>query len=436
MPSFRQALTGGAVITILLLMVAAPPVAAQAQHVQATPGYINLGMSTFILVTAPAAGSYSVVVQQPNGTESTLSFNPTSSGQVLNATYGNLTEGFKALVDQAGTYNVFLEQGSQVVSSTSFYATNQLRISIEVVIAGTCDYVSGVTRGSREISHIFIAYASNDAPWNNTAKGASVYGLLPSGQWTAATWDPYSVAWHIGIYPNWNYTFVGPWNPVINASDAAGNTGTLKYTGSPFTISPVELGTSITVVNATSGLAVTNLVNGQTVTIQATIAYPTNVEPVSGFVAPLSPTRGGSVSTQVGWGYYNTTSGTFGGTKLPGALLGTVPMAYSGNSTIGAWTGQFVSSSLPKLQPGYAYEVVVTSKDGASPANTGFGMEILSPASSTVTTISTTATQTATTTATQTSTQTVQAIPDAVYAALAILLIVGVLIGYIVRVPR
>jgi hypothetical protein len=170
---------------------------------------------------------------------------------------------------------------------------------------------------------------------------------------------------------------------------------------------------------------VSSLQNGQSVTIEATITYPTNAEPVQGFVGSLSPTRGGSVSAQVGWGYYNTTSETFGG-KMPGGLVGIVPMTYSGAN--GTWTGQFVSSSLPKLPAGAAYVVVITSKDGASPANTGFGMEILSPASSSVITIQTTATQT--------STQTVQTIPDVVYAALAILLIIGVLIGYIVRVPR
>ena len=424
-PRLRQALTGGGIIGILVLMTLASSVSAQTQYVEATPGYINLGMGTSIIVTAPAAGSYTVVVQQPNGTKSDLSFTPTSAGQILNATYGNSTVGFKAIANQVGTYNVYLEQGGQVVSATSFYATNKLLISFEMVTGGTCDYVSGVTRGSKMFPHIYVTYASNGALMTNTAEGASVEVLTPNDQVTSASWDPYAGAFEIGVLPNWNYTFVGPWSPAINASDAAGNVGSLKYTESPFVISPVELSTSIVVVNGTSGQVASSLENGQTVTIKATISYPTNAEPVAGFVGPLNPTRGGSVSAQVGWGYYNVTSGTFGG-KTPGGLLGDVPMTYTGAN--GTWDGQFVSSSLPKLPPGATYVVVVTSKDSASPANTGFGMEILSPASSTVTIISTTATATAT--------QTVQTIPDVVYAALAILLIIGVLVGYIVRIPR
>jgi hypothetical protein len=416
---------GLTVLVIALLPVAAPAASAQTQYVKAMPGYINLGMTTSITVTAPAAASYAIVVVQPNGTQSNFSFTSTTSGQLINATYGNSTLGFKATVNQVGTYNVFLEQGGQVVSATSFYATDKLSVLMEMVTGGTCDYISGVTRGVKMFPHIYVTYISNGAPWTNKVKGWSMSVLSPGSRVVAATWDPFAKSFEIGVLPNWNYTYVGPWSPRINASDAAGNNLQFKYTGSPFTISPTNLSTSIEVVNATSSVPVTSLLSGETVTIKATIKYPTNPEPVAGFVGPLSPTRGGSVSAQVGWGYYNVTSGTFGG-KMPGALLGTVPMTYNGSS--GAWTGQFASTSLPKLQPGITYEVVVNSKDGASPANTGFGMTSLSPGTAALTVLQTTTTVTAT--------QTVQTIPDVVYASLAILLIVGVLIGYIVRVPK
>jgi hypothetical protein len=426
------------VIAILALtIVATPSVSAQAQYVEVTPGYINLGMVTSVLVTAPAAGSYAVIVQQPNGTKASLSFAPTSAGQLLNATYGNSTLGFKGVVNQVGTYQVFLEQGSNVISSASFYATNKLLIELEMVTGGTCDFVSGIARGQTMFPHTFVTYASNGAPWTNTEKGASIKYLAPTGQWTTGIWDSFGHAWKINLKPNWNYTYVGPWIPKINASDAAGNVG--KFTGSTYSISPAELSTQIAVLNATSGLPVTSLVNGQTVTIRATITYPKSIENAPGFVGTLNTTRGGFVAAEVGWGYYNMTSGTFGGPKKPGALLGDVPMTYFN----GTWTGPFVSSSLPTLPAKASYLVVVSSRDSASPANTGFGMEVLSPASSatirvqTVTTsIPTTATQTQTAIQTQTATQTIQTIPDAVYAALAILLVIGVLVGYIVRIPR
>lgn len=407
------------------LTVAAPSASAQTQYVSATPGYVNLGLTTSVQVTAPAAGSYTVAVTQPNGTESSVSLAFTSPGQVLNATYGNSTVGFKAIVNQVGTYNVFLEQGAQVVSSTSFYATNKLLISMQMVTGGTCDLIQGVTRGAKMFSHISVTYSSTGAPMTNTVKGALVQVTTPSGQIATASWDPYAKAFEIGVLPNWNYTSVGPWNPKINASDAAGNSGTFIYAGNPFVISPVTLSTNVEVLNATSGQTATSLLNGQAVTIEATITYPTNAEPVAGFVGPLDPSRGGSVTAQVGWGYYNTTSGTFGG-KTAGGLLGTVLMTYTGHN--GTWTGQFESSSLPKLQAGVAYEVIVNAKDAASPANTGSGVVILAPGTAAVTTLQTTTTETAT--------QTVQTIPNEVYAALAILLILGVLIGYIVRVPR
>jgi hypothetical protein len=383
-------------------------------------------MTTNILATAPAAASYELTVVQPDGAKASLNLTSTAPGQLLNATYGNSTVGFGAVVNQVGTYDVFLEQGNQVVSSTSFYATDRLQVVMQMVTGGTCDYVSGITRGEKMFPHTYITYASNGAPWTNTVKGASVNVTLPNGQITAAYWDPYSKAWEAGILPNWNYTSVGPWSPVINASDAAGNRVEFKYTESPFTISPAELNTGIEVTNATSGQPVTSLLNGETVTILATITYPTNAEPVAGFVGPLSPSRGGSVTAQVGWGYYNATSGTFGGKKTPGALIGTVSMTYTGSN--GTWSGQFESTSLPTLSSGTAYEVVVSSKDGASPANTGLGTASLSPGAQAVTILPTTTTQTAT--------QTIQTIPDIVYGALVILLIVGVLIGYIVRLPR
>jgi len=396
---------GAAVVYILaLVLVAVPPAVAQTQYVVATPGYVNLGMVTSVTVTAPAAGSYTVTVVQPNGTQSTMSFSPTSVGQVLNATYGNATTGFKGVVDLTGTYNVFLEQGGQVVASTSFYATDKFTVSMDMVDGGTCAYIPSATRGTKMFPRFYIYYASNGAPLTNTIQGAHVTYTLPDGSKANATWDS-GVHLFVGkLQPNWNYTSVGPWSPNATIRDGAGNFATFQYTGTPYDISPVELSTSVEVVNSTSGQQVTSLSSGEGVTIEATITYPASAEPVKGFVGPLdSASRGGSVVAQVGWGYYNVTAGTFGG-KTPGGLLGTLSMTYSGSN--GTWKGQFESGSLPKLQPGVSYEVVVSSKDAASPPNTGLALASLSPASSQSTVV------------TQTTTS------------------VGVLVGYIVRIPR
>lgn len=431
-PRQRRALIGGAVIAVLALMAFAPAqVSAQTQYVTASPGYVNLGMQTYIVATAPAAGSYTLVVQRPDGAQSTQAFTPTASGQVLNATYGNSTTGFMAVIDQVGTYNVYLEQGSTVVSTTSFYATNRLTVSIDMVDGGTCAYIAGATRGTKMFPRFYITFASNGAPMTNLDPGAYVTYTLPDGSHANATWDRFVKLFVGKLQPDWNFTYVGPWNPTAVIGDSAGNGATYVYTGNPYVISPVELSTSVQVMNTATGNATNVLQDGTTVTIDATVTYPTNAEPVPGFVGPLDSSRGGVVTAQVGWGYYNTTSGTFGGAS-PGALLGTVQMTYTGSN--GTWSGQFASSSLPKLQPGAGYEVVVSSKDGASPSNTGFATLTLAPATASQT--GTTITSTTVSVSTQNVVQTVQSIPTAVYAALAILLIVGVIVGYIVRVPR
>lgn len=392
--------------------------------VTASPGYINLGMTTTIQATAPAAGTYTLMVEQPNGTESTYSFVFAAAGQALNATYGNSTEGFRTSVDVSGTYNVFLESGGQVVSSTSFYATAKLQVSMDMVTGGTCAYIAGATRGTKMFPRFYVNYASDGAPVTNTDPGIHVTYTLPDGANGTASWDSGARLFVGKVQPNWNYTYVGPWSPTAWVEDAAGNSAVYQYAGSPFVISPVDLSTALQVLGNSSGQVVTTLSDGVSVTIQANITYPSNPEPVSGFLGPLDSARGGSVTAEVGWGYYNETSGTFGG-SVPGGLIGTVNMAYTGSN--GTWEGQFESNSLPTLKGGATYLVVVASHDGASPANTGFATEVLSSAPSTASVQTTT---------TVTITLTLETIPSVVYAALAILLVLGVIIGYIVRVPR
>ncbi|HXW94265.1 MAG TPA: hypothetical protein VEJ19_00990 [Nitrososphaerales archaeon] len=431
----RVTLTGLLIVAIIAFMTVAvvPPASSQTQYVQATPGFINLGMNTTITINAPVAGTYTVKVQEPSGAVTALNFTFSAAGQAVNATFGSSSAGFDTVVNQVGTYNVFLLNGNTAVATTSFYTTNKLIVTMDMVVAGTCTFVQGVTRGEQFIPRFYAHYASNDAPMTNNTKGASINFTTPSGQVENAPWDGYAHLFDNAVSPNWNYTYVGAWSPEVNASDGLGNTGTYKYTGSPFVITPAELSTSITLLNTSTGQGLASISNGEGVTIVADITYPANAEPTPGFAGPLTPTRGGSVTAQVGWGFYNMTSGTFGGTKSPGALIGTVLMTYS-NKT---WTGQFESNSLPTLPAGATFEVAVSSKDSASPVNAGFAIANLAPATATTSsTLTQTTTQSIVQTTTQSVVQTVQSIPTAVYAALVILLILGLLIGYIIRVPR
>jgi len=432
----------GALLLLSMFALAYPLAAAsaQTQAITASPGYINLGMTTSINVTSPAPGSYTVVVEKPNGAESSLPFTFTAAGQTQAAVFGNAS-GFGGTVNVVGTYNVFLEQGTTVVGSTSFYATNKLQVTFLMVTGGTCDYVSGVNRGMKIFAHIYVTYTSNGATWNNNTAGWSVNVLTPNGKITAATWDPYSVAFEVGALPNWNYTYVGTWSPVINASDAIGNFGEYKYTGSPFTITPATLSTAIQLTDAKSGQVVTSLYTGETINIRATITYPTNAEPVTGFVAPLdSVARGGVVTAMVGYGYFNTTTKTFGGSaKNPGTLLQSVAMTYAGAN--GTWSGQYTATSLPTLPAGQTLEVYVISSDSASPANTGIGYLNVAPSLGPATTSTSTSsappvTTTVTSSIITTVSQITQAIPTIAYAGMVILLALGLIIGLIMRTRK
>jgi len=203
-------------------------------------------MTSTVVVTAPAAGTYTVVVVKPSGTKALLNYTFTASGQALDATFGDDTSGFKAAVDQVGTYNLFLEQGSQLVGSTSLYATNKPNLSMDMVTGGTCTYISGTTRGAKLLPRFYITYASVGAPITNLTKGIYVTYTLPDGTKANATWHPPTTAapvqggsggetgFYIGKFlPNWNYTAVGPWVPTVVVGDAFGNTATYTYSGHP-----------------------------------------------------------------------------------------------------------------------------------------------------------------------------------------------------------
>jgi hypothetical protein len=408
--------------SLILFASAAPAASAQTQLVTAQPGYINLGMTTSIAVTAPSAGTYAVVVEAPGGGEVQANYVFTAAGQTQNETFGNSTTGFKAAVDQAGTYNVFVESNGQALSSTSFYATNKLVINLEMVQAGTCVYVQQTVRGVKFIPKFVVTYASNGALMTDASPKAGVTFTNPDHTIGVAQYT--NGAWAGTVDPNWNFTYVGNWSPSANATDGFGNTGNFTYLGSPFVFMPATLSTAVQLVNPQSGQVVTGLYNGESVNIQATVTYPPwTPEPIPGFAGPLNSTRGGVVVAVIGYGFYNSTTGAVGSSTNPVTAIDRVQLTYSGSK--GLWMGSFNATALPTLPVGTAYEVVVNAMDSASPPNMG-SQTIPLPNT-------TTQGATTTTTTTQTVVQAASSVPSWAYAAMGLLLLVGAVIGYVAK---
>ena len=289
--------------------------------------------------------------------------------------------------------------------------------------------------------------------FNKTA--AKVTYTLPGGTTIATatlhansstTWP---TPWYQGhVWPAWNASWVGNYYPSVNASDQYGNTGDIHV----FRLSIPHRSRNTEHYHPTLGCK-DGPARSQAFTtaslpiLRLTSSTCKSLIPVSGFNGPLdTATRGGVVTTLVGWGPYNATSGAFGNSKVPGGLIATVPMTYSTATKM--WTGQLNVGTLPKLVNATSYEVIVSSHDKASPPNTGFATLNLPPATLQVTTgaatsiSTTTAVSTTTSTATSISTtffvavstslQTVSTVPLLAYATMVVLLIVGLSFGYLV----
>jgi hypothetical protein len=118
-------------------------------------------------------------------------------------------------------------------------------------------------------------------------------------------------------------------------------------------------------------------------------------------------------------------------------------MTYSNATKV--WTGQFNVGTLPKLVNTSTYEVIVSSHDKASPANSGFATlhlpATLPVAASPATEVSTTTATSVSTTffvAVSTSLRTISAVPLWAYAGIVVivvftLLVLGVVVGYLLR---
>ena len=362
-PSRGKALTSCLLLFLsfaLSAMAVVPAASAQTtQYVLATPNYINLGMNTTISATAPAAGTYTVVVQAPDGvTQYTTTDTFTAANLAVAQTMllGNATVGFKAVVTQAGTWDVFLEQGTTVISSNTFLATSKLNISFDMIVAGACIFVPGGARGVEMLAQFHVTYPSNGltaenaATWVNktfTTHAATVTYTLPDGTSATATLHAASAttwtqAWYQGhVWPTWNASWVGNYAPTAKATDQYGNTATFTYSGYPYPIAAATFTSTVSVSDSKTGLLVPGLASGQSDIVTANILYTnavTGAGTVAGFAGPLdTATRGGVVTALVGYGPYNATSGTFGAKNLPGGLIANVPMTYS--TTTKTWSG-------------------------------------------------------------------------------------------------
>ncbi len=146
-------------------------------------------------------------------------------------------------------------------------------------------------------------------------------------------------------------------------------------------ILPVQLISTVSLLDVKSNATVTSFYSGESVLVDANVTYSaqdiSGTEAAPGFVAPLDTSRGGTVTALIGWGFYNTTANSFGG-KQAGGLLGTVQLTYSSDND--TWVGQFNVPALPSGASGY--QLVVSSSDSASPSNTGSAVVNLATANS------------------------------------------------------
>jgi len=268
-----------AILSVSAILGAIVPAAsAQPGIVTASPGYINLGMTTSIAVTGPSAGSYTVIIEAPNGVQQSVVYVVPSAGQTTTMVYGNASSGWQAVVNQLGTYNVLVYQGvspsGAPLSSTTFYTTNQIFVTTDFIAAGYCDFVTSGTRGQELLFQIHAVYASTGQPIALTSAAAAldkVSFTLPDGTPEAASFHAASTAaWPVPwfqahVWGTWNVPWVGNYAPVVTVSDPNGNTGSLntKTIGYVFLYSPATLQTSVTLTDTSSGKPVAGFVNNE-----------------------------------------------------------------------------------------------------------------------------------------------------------------------------
>lgn len=423
----------------LLPLVASVPYAeAQAGSiVTVNPSFVNLGMQVSIAVNPQATGTYIVNVTKPDGITSTqLTYTFTTLGEINN-TYGNATDGFNSIIDQTGIYKVSLTESGIELAEATFFATDKLNLDLTVANAGTSDnvcYLSNqFTRGTNVIPRIYVQFASTGeymTPTNSPT--GQVTFTLPNGTLMDTTFAGYLLP--EGAYRNcfstdWDIP-TGVWNITAEASDGKGNYGVfVSYPQVVFPvfvlrveyeILPAPLTITAQVLDTSTGKPATNeLKAGQTLSIEATIEYqhplgPNGREQAEGYLGLLNTTRADVVEAVLGWGFYNETSKTFGGSDLfanPGGLIDTFELTYDSDS--GLWINEY---DVTGLEPEGDYMTIFTARDKASVANSGTTRLMLatSPETVEVEIVS-------------------EVIPVWAYGGMGGLLVVGVIVGVLIR---
>ncbi len=345
----------------------------------ATPGYVNLNMTTAIAVTlgtsrGPGLDNYLATVEKPDGSTSTAWYNFTELG-TLSRVYGDAGADFAAVIDQPGVSDLALDyfDGTAFTraGSAQIQATDQLIITVEGATASneytdehTCPISQEFQRGGEIIARAYVRYASTGEFVNGTQTPSAVGNITGTllGETKVLRWQNVYHFWRWAWFPTWNAS-VGVIVFTADASDGRGNHGVASSPSSGLTawrIVPAILKVVPRIVNDT-GAETVSFVSGENLTIEARVTYESHNAHNREFPGPMNTTRGGVVTAVLGYGAFNTSSGRFAQT------IATLDLAY--DPATQNWTRTY---SIPATVPSRSdLQIAVQAHDGASPPNTG-----------------------------------------------------------------
>ena len=345
----------------------------------ATPGYVNLNMTTGIAVTlgtsrGPGLDNYLVTVTKSDGSSTAAWYNFTAVG-TISRVYGDAGTDFATRIDRPGLYDLRLDyyDGASFTraASTQMQATDELLVTLEAATASNeytdvhnCPIAQEFQRGGEIIARAYVRYASTGDFVNGTLVPSAVGNITGTllGETKVLRWHNVYHFWRWAWFPTWNDT-VGPIVFTVDVRDGRGNRGVASSPASGLTawrIIPAILKVMPRIVNDT-GVETVSFLRGENLTIQARVTYESHNAHNRAFPGPLNATRGGQVTAVLGYGPYNASSGRFAQT------LTTLSLSLDVASQ--NWTGTYRILATHPVRSDL--QVVVQASDGASPANTG-----------------------------------------------------------------